>query len=164
MVKKVNLHGKHPIASTLLIAGTCAIGFLIWYFVSASPIPSRYRSGLNYSLYYPSQLPNDYTVDKTSFRRKDAVLIFSLTAPRGRTIAVSEERLPAGINLNSSSQSGISLPTQRSFTTAIGPATLSLWGSNTVVSIQAGGTWILLNVTGINPETALSVGSSFKPL
>lgn len=132
--------------------------------LDVNPIPLRYRSGLSYGLYYPKQLPDGYQVKQGSFQRKGSVLIFTLSSPRGRAIAVSEEALPVGLNLSQSNSSGMQLPTDRNFTTGIGQASLSLWGANTVVSIQAGGTWLILNVSGVDPQTAIAIGSSFKPV
>lgn len=135
----------------------------VW-FIKSGPIPYSYRAGLHYTLYYPTQLPDGYRVDRNSFLRKGSVLIFSLVSPHSKAIAVSEEALPVGLNLSPPTAPYIQLQMQRSFTTAIGPATLSLWGANDVVSIQASGTWLILNVTGVKPQTAIKVGSHFSPI
>jgi hypothetical protein len=151
------------ISAVLVVLG---IGTGTWIGIHASlPIPKNARQGISFPLYYPRGLPQGYTVDRSSFNQKDKVVIFSIKTPRGRNIAVAEQHLPTGLDLSQhKNPAGIKLPDERSFSTGIGPAQMSLWGSKMVVSVVAPETWVILNVTNVPPEEAIAVASSFKPL
>lgn len=138
----------------------------LWYLANDKPIPRQYRSGLNFPLFYPQNLPHGYRVDRNSFQRQGKVLIFNLLAPGKRNMAVSEEVLPAGLDLtgNSNGPAGFTPAGQKNFTTAIGPAEYRLFGSHTIVSIVSQKTWIVINVTNIPQQTAIDVASSLQPL
>jgi hypothetical protein len=146
----------------MIVVVTAAVA---WILMNDKPIPAKYRSGLDFPLYYPKNIPHDYAVERQSFQRQGKVLIYSLTSPHERDIAVSEEAIPTGYTINQSlNQTGISLPDERTFTTAIGPASYTLWGTHTVISIASQNTWLILNVTGVPPQTAIDIAGSFRAL
>lgn len=134
-----------------------------WLALNTKPIPAKYRQGLEFPLYYPKNLPAGYTVDRSSFRRDNKVLIFSVSAPNGKTIAISEERIPIGLDLSQHvpNPNGIKLPDQDTFTTSIGSAQTTLWGDKYVTSLVTQDTWIILNVTGFTNKQAEKVAQSF---
>ncbi|HEY2003646.1 MAG TPA: hypothetical protein VGH44_00850 [Candidatus Saccharimonadia bacterium] len=142
-----------------------AIAAGTWLVVNTKPIPEKYRQGLNYPLYYPTNLPNGYVVDRSSFQRKTNVLVFNINTPSGRNIAVSEERIPLGVDLSQHpNSSGLALPDQREFTTTAGTAEISFWGNKLVSSLVTPDTWVVLNVSGFTMNDAEKVTQSFVKL
>ena len=128
-------------------------------------IPGKYTHGLAFPLYYPTNLPSGYTIDRTSFKRQGNVLIFNIIAPLGPTIAVSEEAIPKNLNLTQNQNpSGIALPDQHNFSTAIGNAQVSLWGDKFVSSVVTQKTWLILNVTGYKIDDAQKITQAFTQL
>lgn len=130
------------------------------------PIPRTYTRGLDITLYYPDRLPQGYTVDNSSFQRQDNVLIFSIKAPKGRNIAVSQQAAPADApSVEKTGNTPFTMPGERSFTTGIGHVNISLWGNKYVSDISTTeGTWIILNTTGFTADEAAAVAKSFVKL
>ena len=153
--KRVFIWGGVPLLVLAVSAGT-------WLVLNTKPIPGKYRQGLNFELYYPKNLPAGYTVNRSSFQRDDKVLIFSINAPNGRQIAVSEEQIPVGLDLSqhTANPSAIKLPDQDTFTTSIGSAQTSFWGDKYVTSLVTQNTWIILNVTGFTNKESEKVAQS----
>jgi len=139
-----------------------------WWFIvvrASGPIPHTFTKGIQYTLYYPTQLPAGYHVDPASFQRAGDVLIYSIKAPGGRTVAVAEQTKPADAPVHDTSSKPVTLPGERSFDTTIGKAYISLWGSRYVSDITTpSGTWVILNVTGFTTDEAVKVTQSFTEL
>lgn len=153
-----------PAAILLLLL---AISAGTWLILNTKPIPGKYRQGLNYPLYYPSNLPKGYAVDRNSFQRKDKVLIFNITSPTGKNVAVAEQHIPPGIDLSqhpANNPAGITLPDQRDFNTAAGSAEISFWGDKLVSSLVTDNTWVILNVSGFRMDDAQKVTQAFTKL
>lgn len=162
-----NLRGVYVLACLAIIVGVVAGGAwaVQYYRNDAGLIPGKYSRGLNFPLYYPTNLPDGYAVDRASFKRQGNVLIFNITAPTGQNIAVSEEALPKNLNLTQSQpQAPVALPDQRNFTTAIGAAHINLWGDRFVSNVVTNKTWVVLNVTGFKIDDAQKVTQAFTEL
>lgn len=152
-----------------LIAGVIVIIAVLatatcWLLVlrNRGPIPYNVRHNISFTLYYPKRLPQGYTVDRTSFVQKNGVIIFSVTTPNGKNIAVSEQAVPSSLPARSTTPAPpTQIPGQRNFTTPIGTAHLSLWGDKYVSDIVTSQTWIILNVTGLTADQASAVAQSF---
>jgi len=139
----------------------------IWFFVlrPTGPIPRQYRHGLDFQLYYPARLPAGYVVDPTSFKRDGDVLIFSITAPKGRNIAVSEQAIPSNVATHPvKSNAPVPLASEKSFQSPIGNVHISLWGDKFVSDTITDETWLILNVTGFTTNEATTITNSFKKL
>lgn len=67
-----------------------------WYFSSkgSGPIPKKIRQSVNFSLYYPSQLPAGYSLDKSSVKFSNQIVFFNLKSV-DNTINISEQTAPA---------------------------------------------------------------------
>lgn len=148
---------------------TAVIIFIaLWWFFAVretGPIPRTYLKGLSFTPYYPASLPNGYAVDQKSFERKDGVLIFSITAPGNRNIAVAEQLKPADAPVHGKPNTPMPVAGERSFDTTAGQAYISLWGDKYVSDISApNGTWIILNVTGFTADEATRITKSFVEL
>ena len=136
-----------------------------WLVINTKPIPGKFRQGLNYPTYYPDSLPDDYAVDRLSFKREGNVLIFSIKAPRGRQMVVTEEHIPKGLDLSQhANPAGIPMPDEDNFTTTVGSAQTSFWGGKFVCSLVTQNTWIIINVSGFTKKEASLVAQSFRPL
>jgi len=141
----------------------CSVGVLLLRSRDTGPIPRNYSHGLDFQLYYPARLPSGYVVDPASFKREDSVLIFSIKAPRGRTIAISEQAIPT--RASHPTQSGPApIAGERSFQSNIGNVHISLWGDKYVSDVITDETWIILNVTGFTTDEATAVTQSFRKL
>ena len=141
--------------------------FVGWFFFirSVGPIPRTYRRGLDFALYYPTRLPNSYTVDGQSFKRKGNVLIFSILAPNGKNIAVSEQALPPeAASSHQTKPLPVKIAGEGQLTTNIGSARVSLWSDKYVADIVTDETWIILNVSGFTEDQAFAVAQSFTEL
>jgi len=158
--KRRSFVGKKTILviAAALVAGLMII-FSAWFFVfrDTGPIPQQYRKGLDFTLYYPTKLPDGYEVDKGSFKREGKVLIFSINAPKGKNIAVSQQAAPADIPAHKPSPAPIDIPGEIIFTVAAGSAQVSLWGDKYVADVITNDSWIIMNLTGFTEDEAVSV-------
>lgn len=167
MLELIQRHPRRTLAIGAAAMLLLTIPAATWLIINTKPIPGKYRQGLGYPLYYPSNLPKGYKVDRTSYVRNDKTLIFSIQAPNGKNIAVSEQHIPAGLDLSqhpATNPAGIALPDQRNFTTAAGSAQISFWGDKLVSSLVTDNTWIILNVSGFKLDDAQKVTQAFTKL
>jgi hypothetical protein len=148
------------LASGLVAAGAGA--FAVYYF--NTPIPRSVRHGVSYPLYYPANLPAGYSVDRTSFKNQDGVLIFSIKTPNGKNIAVSEQAVPLNLDLHPVSNAPVKIPGERDFTTPIGKGHVGLWSDKYVADITTDDTWIITNATGFTADQSTEVARSFHPV
>lgn len=141
-------------------------GIAIWLgyaaFNNSEPIPRHYRKGLDFSLYFPTQLPAGYYVDKKSFKREGNVLIFSITDKFGRTFGVSQQTAPPEALAAPQSNKPVTIPGEKNFELPIGKAHISLWGDKYVSDIVTNdGSWIIINVTSLDANQATSLTRRF---
>src|SRR5256885_1466002 len=82
-----------------VVSASILFAVAIWFIAihDTKPIPRQYRKNLHFTLYYPTRLPEGYSVDPTSFQRQGNVLIFSIKAPHGKNVAVSEQAVPSTV-------------------------------------------------------------------
>lgn len=156
------------VASGIIITLGLVAGGLIWrqHIVDArNPIPKAARKGLTFQLYYPTKLPEGYSVKEDSFENKDGSLIFYIISPDNKEIGVSEQPLPAGVTLPQSSNGPIKVPGEADFVSAIGHAHISIEGKNYVSeTITQGGVWIIINVNGLTLTDATALTQSLTPV
>lgn len=132
-----------------------------------SPIPANISKQLTFTLYYPYSLPAGYTVDASSFQTKGQVLIYSINAPGGKNIAVSEQPVPHTDVAElgpPDAPSGSPINTTKHYDVPVGKAVIGIWGTNFVSSIIAGQTWLILNANGFTYDQAAAVSRSFTYL
>ncbi len=128
-------------------------------------IPRKYRSGLQYALYYPTRLPPGYQVDQTSFKREGDVLIFSIKRAGRKSMVVSQQGLPADQPTHEISKGQGQVNGsggERNFQTAVGNVHIGLWGDKYVADIITGDSWIIINATGYTADEAAAVAKTFK--
>lgn len=152
-------------AALVAIVVVTLIGSSMWRKSSAaSPIPSQYSSGLSFPLYFPTSLPSGYRVDESSFQRQDAVLIFNVVSPAGKTLAVSEEASPTTAPSRGSANAPVAIAGERSFSSPAGQTHIGLWGDKYVADIMADRTWIIINGTGFTADQLTPIANSFHKL
>jgi hypothetical protein len=165
MLALIRRHPRRTLAVAVVTTIVFATPAAIWLIANTKPIPGKYRLGLNYPLYYPSNLPKGYSVDRNSFSRKGAVLIFKISTPSGKKVVVAEQHIPRGLDLSQHpNPGGFTLPDKRDFTTAAGTAEVSFWGDKLVSSLVTENTWVILNVTGFKMDDAQKVTQAFTKL
>lgn len=131
---------------------------------SKNPFPAKIRQGLHFNLYYPQNLPNGYTIDRTSFTRKENSIIFVINTPIGKNIVASEQALPLGdaIELGPPDPPpGSPINLNKHIDVPAGKAVIGLWGANFVSSIVTDQTWIILNCNGLTTDQAAVVTRTF---
>jgi hypothetical protein len=159
---------KRLVIITIIIVLLALAGSTAWWFFKVrdvGPIPKKYTRDLKIKLYYPTRLPEGYSVNVNSFERQDDVLIFSIKAPNGKNVAVAQQAIPPDAPARTNKRTPIPLPSEKSFQTGIGAAQISLWGDKFVSDIiTSGGTWIIMNVSGFTMDEATTVSQSFTEL
>lgn len=166
MLSLIRRHPRRTLAIAVAAVIILATPAAIWLIINTKPIPGKYRQGLNYPLYYPSNLPKGYKVDRASFDRKGNVLIFNISSPSGKNIAVAEQHVPGDLDLSQHphTASGITLPDQRDFNTPAGAAEISFWGDKLVSSLVTDNTWVILNVSGFKMDDAQKITQAFAKI
>lgn len=143
----------------IAVAGTITMP-MIW---ASPPIPREASKGLGFPLYHPSNLPEGFSVDQSSFTQRDKVLIFSIRTPDGQNIAVAEQARPNDLDLGERpNPSGAPTPDDEPFGTGLGRAHIMLWGEKTVISLPTEKTWIILNITDVPKDDARAVARAFQ--
>jgi hypothetical protein len=107
-----------------------------------SPFPNKIRQEALFQLYYPSQLPDGYSIDASSYHVKDGAVIFGAVSASGSTIAFSEQAVPKEFDFSGFYQ-GLTHAKRvdsAQFSTVQG----STPDRATVMSVVANSTWILL--------------------
>jgi hypothetical protein len=121
-------------------------------------IPHSIASQVNFRLYYPKNLPGGYQIIPSSFKIQSGVMLFNLSGPANITIPLSEQLLPAGLDINNSTGT-------LNFYTAIGSARIMpLSQSINVCQISAGNTLITMTIDTISNSTAETIAKSFVSL
>lgn len=153
------------IAASLLILILMGVASIAWkqhVRDNHNPIPAIARKGLSFPLYYPTNLPAGYSIKPNSFEQKDKVLIFYIMTPANKAVGVSQQSLPPGATLSQTNTGSVKIPGEADFYAPIGHTHLSLEGANYVSeTITAGGTWVILNVSGLTVKESTTLIQSF---
>jgi hypothetical protein len=73
------------------------VSSLFVYFMQAkdsNPFPKNIRTSINFPLYYPLPLPNEYSLSKTSLKNSNGIIFYSLNNGK-KTILISEQTVPS---------------------------------------------------------------------
>jgi hypothetical protein len=150
------------IVAVVLLTMAAVFGYLV--FMESGSIPRTYRKGLDFSLYYPAQLPEGYYVDKRSFKREGAVLIFSIKRTGSKSVVVSQQALPTDQPVHKASNSPTPLAGERDFKTAVGDVHIGLWGDKYVADIITDDSWIIMNMTGYTTDEAEAIVKALRAI
>jgi hypothetical protein len=125
--KKINIALPRYLVITLVLIVIGTAGYFAWQRTkTAGPIPKKVTKNLDFPLYYPFDLPAGYSVNESSFIRRENVLIFSIETRSGKSIAVSEEAVPATAPIRSTNSSPIPIPGEKAFSSSIGQVHIGL--------------------------------------
>ncbi len=154
-----------PTRRTLVVATSLAgvISIIATVLLTVPPARSPFktvRSKANFSLYYPTKLPEGFTLATRSVSWQDnTAVIFWLSNANGDKIYFSEVAKPANFDFEKFKST---LTTVRVSKVGIGTATIGKTanGQTTIVSIPTATTWLLMNTT--YPLSASAVDSILK--
>ena len=149
----------------LLLAGGAG-GFVIFsQSADASPIPSSYKSAVDYPVYYPdpSKLPANYHLNTNSFSTPaKGIILYTLSGKSGTVLNVSLQDKPSASNLKAFNSQRIPLHT--TVDTPVGQAVVGAIGNQSVVSLPTSSkTWIIVTAPyDIDQSQLDQVLKSFK--
>lgn len=129
---------------SLIIAGS--VGFILLRGqTAANPIPARYRTAVDFPVYYPAagKLPSGYKLNAASFSSPAANVIVYAIDYGDQHVAVSQQDKPASSDLQSFADGRIPLHTTQS--TPVGQAMIGAIGNQSIVSLPTNSkTWIIV--------------------
>jgi hypothetical protein len=154
--------------SLLIILVLIAVGGFVYYSekpakktMTINPIPSYYRSSVDFPVYYPlpSKLPNGYTLASRSYTLPAKnVLVYAINYANGQHIDVSLQNKPSVTALSEFVR--VHIPLHTVDNTSIGQATIGVLNNQTVASLPTNtGTWIItsapININQLQLERVL---------
>jgi hypothetical protein len=131
-----------------------SVGLFVWKhkISSASPIPKNIVKSVNFSIFYPSPLPDKYSLKKDSIKIQTQILFFTLQNGDNK-ISVSEQSAPPNPpDLQLLTQAGFS-----KINTTLGQAVQGTNGSRAVAILLTNTT--LINVSGSSSTPSDAVTS-----
>lgn len=73
---------------------------VVWQPAVVNPFSTGVVAAMKFPLYYPTNLPNGYRVDKKSVSHpSDGVVVFDMIGPKGEKLYMSEEARPVSFDL-----------------------------------------------------------------
>ena len=107
-----------------------------------NPFSQNIKSSANFNLYYPTQLPDGYSIKSSSIQLKDGVLTYAATRADLR-IVFTMQAVPANFNFQSFYQQY--LKNTQQFHTAYGQAVMGNIQNRVLSSMTDGKTWFILS-------------------
>lgn len=149
----------------LVVLAVIIGGFAIaWHYhkESSKPIPKSVRQSVNYPIYYPTTIPKNYSLDRSSIKSSDDTVTYSFKSTvSANPITVTFQPIPKGFNPKS-------LFAHNPYPTTFTPiGTLYDLSSDkqTRVMITANNSLIFISSTGIlNTSDVQAVITSLKPV
>jgi hypothetical protein len=139
-----------------VVAGVCALlgtgGGIAWRTLHAphSPFPAEVAQKVSFPLYYPTKLPDGFSLTKNSINGTPQVVLYSVSAPGGATISVSVQARADDVDMAAFYKSQLSgayaVPTKN------GVAKIGkLKSGGTFASLVTNGSWVI----GTSPDDTL---------
>lgn len=126
-----------------------AVLFIFTGIFKSNPIPENIRNKVDFATYYPSSLPEGYSINTASFETANNLLSYQITKGTNKTILVTQQKTPTNFNFTEFQTK--SIKNSRSVTTSTGnQAYIGLLEKNSIASLRAESTWILLSTTSKN--------------
>lgn len=140
-----------------------AAGFIFWQTRETStPVPANFQVKTEFTMYYPKTLPDDFEYDEIAQDDETRVVTYSI-ASGDRKLYFSLQSKPDDFDLEAFNSEKIT--GGRTFETKIGPLTTGVFENQTVGSIIADSTWILITAgPGTSLDDIENVGKSMKQL
>lgn len=138
------------IAATLMLLGlvVAALVVILNSRSAAVAVPDAVQKQTQFPIYVPEQLPPGYHTVEDSFRADEGVLVFSISDDAGRTIAVTEQRLPEGLDFESFYKEQMKDVRQVSgapYASMIGQASVNGRPNGRLLSIKTDTTWVMVS-------------------
>lgn len=153
-------HKKRRVVGILLLL-LIALGVGGWFFYRqyAQVVPASIQASVDFPVYYPTDMPDDYQLDTHSFKlAQPDVVVFAVTYGKGNSIAFSEEQPLSSSEMDKFLSNY--LPLNSSLQLPVGQAKVGAYGSaphsRTVVSLPiTHGPWLIVSAPGDVPHAAL---------
>jgi hypothetical protein len=145
---------QNSIVRLAILVVALSAGLFVWRYKisSASHIPKNIVKSVNFSVFYPSPLPDNYSLNKDSIKIQTRILFFTLQNGDNK-ISVSEQSAPSNPpNLQLLTQAGFS-----KINTTLGQAVQGTNGSRAVAVLLTNTT--LINVIGSSSTPSDAVTS-----
>jgi len=127
---------------TVLAAGGVGGWVYLNHANQSSPIPAAVRQQVDFPLYYPSRLPEGYSVSQAP-AVSEGVAAMAIRTPSGNTIFISQQAAPTGLNYQKFLSDELKRPQE--FSTPIGIGYTGGPVGRVFGSILTPKTWILSN-------------------
>jgi hypothetical protein len=132
------------IATVVVLA---CLGGVVFYSSQHRPekpsVLSSYRQKVDFPLYYPVNLPGEFSVDESSVSSGDGVILYQVTHSSGEKINISLQQKPADFDYENFYRETLKSP--QSYLLPIGKVTFGKINRGGLVSIETEKTWILIN-------------------
>lgn len=162
--KKRLVVSKGLILSTFIVLGLLTSGGAYAYMRPKPPqFPVAVTTQAEFQLFIPSELPEGFIIDQNSFSYDGGALLYTISGPNGRTIIITQQPKPAGMDLKKFNKEkiakGISLKVPA------GEAVIGLLGTNQAASIIGTETWIIISDPAKgNRGVVKKIAGSLKPI
>lgn len=142
------------LARLLVLALILASSLWTWHYFKdrAKPIPNNVRQSVSFPLYYPSSLPDGYSLDKGSIK-VEGQIIFYLIASGSKKISISEQVVPNPAPDIKNVQGNSSI---KKIDTSFGKAILGLYRGAPVAIMLTKTTLINMNASSDVPTDLIS--------
>lgn len=106
----------------------------------SNPIPNDISSQVDFPLYYPTELPSGFSLDKSSFRVSKKIVTYIINYDNDKTLIVNVQDKPANFDFESFQSKGKKLDS------SLGDAYVGALGNQTVASIVTTKSWLLIGI------------------
>lgn len=108
-----------------------------------SMIPTNISESVSFQLFYPTALPQGFSIDKTSFDSQHGIVVFSANGPHADHISFTVQRRPPTFDYDTFYKQGLSDATQ--FITSNGQAAIGKARQTVFGSLVAGESWVIVS-------------------
>lgn len=123
----------------LILGAALAIGAVLHY-RQIGPIPRQISSQVDFPLYYPTEFPSGFSLDKNSFSETNTIVTYTVTYDGNKKLVFNTQARPTNFDFDSFQSKGKKLES------SLGDAYVGALGKSTVVSIATDKSWLLIGV------------------
>lgn len=157
IANKIHLKQHRFVLALIIMVAIAIAGSWIYHNSHTSPIPKNIQQQVNFPVYYPSQLPAGFSLNKKSISVSRNVVVYEIRYGDKEIISVSVQAKPQDFNFDS-------LSGNQEFTTPYGKAYIVTPGTRTTGSLVASNAWVILNTTqGIGTDQMKSILDNLQP-
>ena len=135
------------------------------FFVTRDPIPSKIRSQVSFTLFYPKKMPSGWSIDKSSFYSDtvDQVVGYRLKSSHG-DLGITIQPIPKSFNFSAFYTQRLAGAVQ--FLTPLGQGAIGTAQGQTVGSLETTSSWVLASPTSksITTPEIQSILSNLQPV